>query len=288
MTNSRQEKPSNPSESAPARPERQNTPEQQTRPEQTQPQRPRGVPINFDSDRRPAISANEELRDSHNPPDQAEESPREETPEPSLPTPEESLTPEAPKSQSEQLAQEIIEHTEELKGQSIGELFTSLLSQIQEFAEKLKSFDFAKLLGGTAAAKFAAAEMDKIDLKPEENAETKYESQEKSAEYVCSVLGLPKRNTPAELLTSLINSGKVISEKREEVKTLESGDLVFFKKTAADTEPFLVAVVTKTEPVSVKTVPEGGGNPVEIPLETSQYFKDNWHGIVRTKQKTNE
>jgi hypothetical protein len=251
-----------------------------------QPQKGPGVPIDVEAGERPPVPAGEVLRDAEQQPDQSEEKPREEGAEPSAPAETEiGAEAEQEAGKEERAVAEIRQYAEELKKKSMGELFSELFGYIRDFGERISHFDFSALLGGAAGAKFAKTELEKIDLNVQENTETKYETQEQSSEYVCSVLGLPKRKNPAELLKSLVNSGMVLREKREEIKNLEPGDLVFFKKNPLDTEPFLVAVVSKDDPLSIRTIPEGGGNPVETPLEKSQYYRDNWYGIIKTKQK---
>lgn len=266
-------------------------PEQSEQVEEQAPKGP-GIPIDVGTGERPPVSAGDVLRDAEQQPDQSEDEPREEAEEPSAPAePEIGEDAEAEaesdqgKSKDERIIEDIQRHDESLEHMNLGQLFSELADRIRGFIDKFKNIDWPSFLGGAAGLKFAQTEIDKIDLNVQENADTKYETQEQSAEYVCSVLGLPKRKNPAELLKAMQSSGMVLKEKREEIKTLEPGDLVFFKKNPTDTEPFLVAVVSKSEPLSIKTIPEGGGSPVETPLEKSQYYRDNWYGIIKTKQK---
>ncbi len=172
----------------------------------------------------------------------------------------------------------------------LGENLFGLISAVGSF---IGGFQKAAGSAETAAAapaanKFTSEQIKAIRLDLEKNKETQYENQDKCAEYVCDLLGLPRVNTVKDLLDYLQNTeieGQKLVFNRDaaNIRNLKAGDVVFFRKDVNQAAPHLTAaasrVVTEAgqpEPrVYVKTVPASGGQPAEMELAgemRTQYF----------------
>lgn len=208
--------------------------------------------------------------------------------------PEEAATDQTKTPEQEEEEAKVESLKQELEAIKKKSLFENMRDAFAWIVKKLG--DTVNLLMGKAklletAEKFAKEEMDKMQIKPDENKDKQYETQDKSAEYVCSVLNLPVRQTPGKLLDTFQASNRVFEKDNGKIKDpeagLEVGDVVFFRKAETPDRPYLCAWVNKieNEQIFIKTIPEGGGTPIEIALETSDYYKTQWLGYVKPKKE---
>jgi hypothetical protein len=188
------------------------------------------------------------------------------------------------------LAEYYVKSRNEARSSSLGDLFGKLISAVKKmggvlngFMDKLTGAAQKKPVEDPKAPKYSKEELDKIALDLKKEKDKKYPAQDKAAEYVTGVLGLPARETPQKLLDTLKNSGMVLENDPGKMKNLVPGDVLFFQKKNEKGEPYayMTAVVSNADPLKMKLVPKGGGTPQEMTVKDSDYFKNEWYGFVK-------
>lgn len=138
--------------------------------------------------------------------------------------------------------------------------------------------------------KYTDDNLNHISINLAKNAEKKDYTQDKSVQYVTSVLGLPERESVQLFLDALVNevSERVLIRDQNRMKEIKVGDLLFFQKENDKKEkvPYLTAVVSGTDPLTMKTIPVTGGAPVEMNVIESDYFKNHWMGFIKLPAKS--
>lgn len=174
-----------------------------------------------------------------------------------------------------------------LKKMSMGELLGQMFESLGKISAGWGTMFEKKSaeLTGKVAAKFTDEELDKIALDLQKGKDTKFQSQDQATEYVCSVLNLPVRKTPQEFLQSLQLSGLVLDMDMDHKKDMKVGDVIFFQKVGVPGVPSYIAVISSVEPYRITTVPENGGNPQEMLLDQSSYYKNGWYGFMKIPRK---
>ena len=175
---------------------------------------------------------------------------------------------------------------EELGKMSTGALFGKLMESFSKISSLWKKGSEKITQQVEQATKkvndrFSEEDLQKIAIDLARDKEKKYPSQDKSVEFVCTVLGLPIKETPQLLLDSFKNSGLVFETDQGKLKDAQTGDVIFFQKEAKKGEPYLTAVISSTTPLKVKMIPRNGGVAEEIALEESDYYKIEWMGFVK-------
>ena len=171
-------------------------------------------------------------------------------------------------------------------GELMGQMFESL-GRIAESYNAMKGKNNAEL-AGKAAEKFSDEELKKITVDLQKGKETKFQTQDQATEYVCGVLNLPNRKTPADFMHSLQLSGLVLEQDMDKKKEMKVGDVIFFQKLQAPGFPSYVAVISSVEPYRIQTVPGNGGPPQEMLLEQSNYYKNGWFGFIKIPRKEDQ
>lgn len=143
--------------------------------------------------------------------------------------------------------------------------------------------NFLQGVSGKKPDSFSKDEVSKIKVDLYRDMNKPYPSQDKSAEYVARAIGLPVRETPQKMLEAQKNSGMVFETDPGKMKDLKQGDVLYFQKKNVKNEPYayLCAVVSNSEPLKMKLIPQSGGTPQEVTVKESDYFKNEWYGFVR-------
>jgi hypothetical protein len=174
---------------------------------------------------------------------------------------------------------------------SIGELVSEMLESFGDLWEKFGKMGegFLAKLEKKTGEKFTPEQLGKIQVDLTKTLKNNPDpKQDKSTEYVTTVLNLPPRGDAQKLLNALQASGLVFETDIGKLKELQVGDVLFFQKPDKKGAAYLAAVVSKTEPLTMKTIPKGGGNPTDIPLMSSEYFKNEWLGFVKIPRKPDQ
>jgi hypothetical protein len=143
-----------------------------------------------------------------------------------------------------------------------------------------------------AIGKISDDDKKKIKYDPEKNKDAKYKNQDESFKYVTEAIGLDAAkykvaNVP-QLLTLLRQNYDFVTD-RGKIKEAKVGDIIFFARKNDKNEDvaYLTGVISKTEPLTIKTIPGNDSNPVEMELEKSDYFKNDWYGFIKMPQPEN-
>ena len=181
--------------------------------------------------------------------------------------------------------------TADLPGK-IFEALAGLMGSVKNL-DFFKNFSFGEKapepIKKSTGEKFTEEQLKKMALDLAKNKDKVYPSHDKAVEYVATVLNLPIRETAQKLLDSLTDSGMVFDQSMDNMKNLEAGDVLFFKKSDEKGEPFaytcavVTSAATDNEPLKMRIVPDGGGAPQEMSVKESDYFKNSWYGFVKTK-----
>lgn len=178
----------------------------------------------------------------------------------------------------------------QIENMSMGELITGMFESLGNLVDSFKGFggNILAKLQQKVGEKFTDDEVKKIQVDLEKSKDKIYPTQDKSTEYVTSVLNLPVRPDPHKFLNALQSSGLVFQQDIGKLKELQVGDVLFFQKPEKKGVPYLTAVVSKTEPLTMRTIPRSGGAPQDIILMQSDYFKNEWLGFVRIPRKPDQ
>jgi hypothetical protein len=190
----------------------------------------------------------------------------------------------------------------EAKASGTFELLGKAMSSLAGLLEGLKGWDPLKAIGlggknttepekkKSSGEKYTEEQLKQMALDLAKNKDKVYPSQDKAVEYIATALNLPLRETAQKFLDSLTDSGMVFDQSMDNMKNLETGDVLFFKKTNEQGESFAYTcgVISSKEPLKMRIVPDGGGAPQEISVTESDYFKNSWYGFVKTKNYAHE
>ena len=184
----------------------------------------------------------------------------------------------------------------EAKSMSTSQLmseFAKLLSELPSTIETAGKYLRDKLSGAVNSGVSRLQTAD-IKLNLNENKDTKYENQNKSAEYICSLLNLPPKSSAQQLLNAIVSgefgtdSQPMLQTNLDKMEELVIGDIMFFKKDKNDKEPYLSAIVSRIERIPgqkskivIRTIPPEGGAPRDFDLNL---YKNQFYGYVKIPQ----
>ncbi|HLG25662.1 MAG TPA: hypothetical protein VI588_02635, partial [Candidatus Gracilibacteria bacterium] len=170
---------------------------------------------------------------------------------------------------------DIVADQQKLHAMALPELMMEMFKRAGEFFKGFAGF------AGSPEKLFTPAQVKEIKVDVQRDAEKKFTSDNRSVEYVCSVLNLPVKKDATTLLEALkSNSSFVYETDKNKFTNPQVGDVLFFQKADKPGVPYLTAVVSKLEPLSMKMVSDAGA-PHEVEVMKSPQFQTEWMGFVR-------